>query len=935
MGEPGLVTGGGAGYALAVDPGWVDACEVLRLAEAAAALRAAGDAAATARCCATALAMFHGEVLPDGGDGAWLAPHRSRLEEVRMRLTEDHIGARIALGAAGQVIGELETLVAAHPLREGLWRLLITALYQTGRQADALAAYRRIQRLLDDELGLDPGVELQTLEAQILRQDEALTQPIGPSGPAGLGSSLVGRKADVSAVSRLVGEHRLVTVVGPAGVGKTRLASELSAGGVGLVRLESARTAAAIWASVGEALNLDAAAESSVLDRLRGSTVRLVLDNCEHLVAELSEPVDRMLTAGPGVRVLATSQRPLGIDEEAVYHLEPLTVADSIELFIERAAQQRRSFQVDAETRPVVEAVCRSLDGLPLAIELAAARVKALSVQEIARRLEDRFALLSDPTSHRPERQRALGAAIAWSYDLLFPDDQRGLWALACFAGGAPLSAVESVLLAIGCAASRHGRRAEPACRSLLGRGGHRQRWCGALPAARQRPRLLPGPARGVGRPRCRPPGPRRLGSRSGRPGRRRRTRPGAGRAPGGGPYRAGQHRRSPGLDQRARSSVGNAHRQWVRLGLGHPRRWGRGGGPPSRDRCRGPRHGTAAVTAPLDCCWPAGWRRPGGMSSRRPPISNGPWCSAATSRSAWPDSTSRSCAPCSGSRARPWRWPRPARPTSTGWARTGRKGPAGCCRPGLISASAIWPTAKAASEQALKLIRPLGDNWGLSHAEALLGGLAQAEHRFADAVDHLDRAAEAAGNLGFGAAAAHHLTNLGRVQQEAGDLGAARTALHQAVAAAEAVGDARTAAYARAHLGWVLRALGEPADARLAVRSAHQWYEAAGGGEGAVLADYALAALDADQALTHAADHLDQVLATARRDGQGEVEVLTLDRLARLRAEAGDLGDAQALLSAADELAPVVYHLMSDSDRIDRDRAWSLIAASPLSPGS
>ena len=202
LGEPGLVTGGGAGYTLAVDPG-----RSMRG-------RYCGSRSPPRRsarpvmpvpppaACATALAMFHGEVLPDGGDGAWLAPHRSRLEEVRLRLTEDHLAARIALGAAGQVIGELETLVAAHPLREGLWRLLITALYQTGRQADALAAYRRIQRLLADELGLDPGVELQALEAQILRQDAALTLPTGVAGPTGVSSSLVGREADISAVSR-------------------------------------------------------------------------------------------------------------------------------------------------------------------------------------------------------------------------------------------------------------------------------------------------------------------------------------------------------------------------------------------------------------------------------------------------------------------------------------------------------------------------------------------------------------------------------------------------------------------------------------------------------------------------------------------------------------------------------------------------------------
>ena len=237
------------------------------------------------------------------------------------------------------------------------------------------------------------------------------------------------------------------------------------------------------------------------------------------------------------------------------------------------------------------------------------------------------------------------------------------------------------------------------------------------------------------------------------------------------------------------------------------------------------------------------------------------------------------------------------------------------------------------ASQEALKLIRPLGDNWGLIHAEAILGGLAQAEQRFADAVDHLERAAEAAGNLGFGAAAAHHLTNLGRIHQEAGDLGSARAALHQAIAAAQAVGDARTAAYARAHLGWVLRAIGEHADARLVLIAAREWFDAAGGGEGAVLADYALAALDADRGLTQAANRLDEVLAAARRDGQGEVEVLTLDRLARLHAERGDLDEATTLLAQADDIAQAVGHLMSDNDRIDRAPAWSLLAASPVRP--
>jgi predicted ATPase/DNA-binding SARP family transcriptional activator/tetratricopeptide (TPR) repeat protein len=934
LGEPGLVTGGAAGYTLAVDRRWIDACEVLRLAESAAALRAAGDAAAAARCCATALAMFHGEVLPDGGDGAWLAPHRSRLEEVRLRLTEDHLAARIALGAAGQVIGELDTLVTAHPLREGLWRLLITALYQSGRQADALAAYRRIQRLLDDELGLDPGVELQALETQILRQDAALTLPTSIAGPTGVSSSLLGREADISVLSRLVSEHRLTTVVGPAGVGKTRLASELSAGGVGLVRLESARTAAAIWAGVGEALNLDAAAEATVLDRLRASTLLLVLDNCEHLVGELSEPVSRMLAAGPGVRVLATSQRPLGVDGEVVYHLEPLSVAESIELFVQRASQQRPSFRVDPETQPVVEAVCRSLDGLPLAIELAAARVRVLSVQEIARRLEDRFSTLSDPTSQRPERQRALGAAIAWSYDLLFPDDQRGLWALACFAGGAPLTAVESVLIAMGVPpAATVDVLSRLADRSLvevdIGRGGAvRYRLLDSVRAFSLDQLRESDSYEAARRAHATWVAAAADRAATGVRGREQAVHLTVARTERANIDEAlawtGEH--DPGLGLRIVNGFGWA---WVILG----------GGVEAAARVRdavAASRGTAPGGNRATGLLLAGWLEASGGNveqatadiERATSLGGDDVLSLARLHLAFVHTV----------QSQPRQALKLSAACQTQFHRLGREWEEGASW--LLSAWAhialgALADGQTASREALKLIRPLGDNWGLSHAEAILGGLAQAEHRFADAVDHLERAADAAGNLGFGSAAAHHLTNLGRVHQEAGDLGSARTALRQAIAAAQAVGDARTAAYARAHLGWVLRARGEPTDARLVLMAAREWFEAAGGGEGAVLADYALAALDADRGLTEAANRLDEVLAAARRDGQGEVEVLTLDRLARLHAERGDPITATAFLAQADDLAPAVCHLMSDNDRIDRDPAWSLVAASPLRPGS
>ena len=157
-----------------------------------------------------------------------------------------------------------------------------------------------------------------------------------------------------------------------------------------------------------------------------------------------------LLDAVPRLRVLATSQAPLGLEDEHQHQLQPLTQEQSVTLFVRRAQELRRQFVLDAATTAAVEEVCRSLDGLPLAIELAAARVRSLSVRDIARRLDDRFALLRDPNSRRPERRRALEGAIGWSYELLFPDDQRGLWALSCFAGSASLDATEHVLAALG-----------------------------------------------------------------------------------------------------------------------------------------------------------------------------------------------------------------------------------------------------------------------------------------------------------------------------------------------------------------------------------------------------------------------------------------------------------------------------------------------------
>ena len=346
------------------------------------------------------------------------------------------------------MIGELEAAVAADPYREGLWELLITALYRAGRQADALAAYRRARARLSDDLGLEPGPRLRQLEQQVLEHDPALRPPAGnlPS----LAAELVGRDAEIAAVARLLEAGRLVEVVGPGGIGKTALAiatGRTLPGAVWLIRLESATTPGEVLDTVIAALDV-AGGEAALLERLR-STAR-----GPHPRQLRARPRRRRGARGPpprrrpGLRILCTSQVPLGVDGEAVLELAPLPLADAVELFARRATARRD------EPPEAARELCRSLDGLPLAIELAAARTRTLSIAEISRRLDDRFSVLSDPASRKPERRRALRATIGWSYDLLFPDDKRGLWALATFAGGAPLPAVEAVLAALDVPAS-------------------------------------------------------------------------------------------------------------------------------------------------------------------------------------------------------------------------------------------------------------------------------------------------------------------------------------------------------------------------------------------------------------------------------------------------------------------------------------------------
>jgi predicted ATPase/DNA-binding SARP family transcriptional activator len=444
-------------YLLAVDPESVDAVRVLDLADQASAARRQGDASTALEKAGAGLRLFRGEVLVDAGD--WAAPHRGRLEDVRLTMLEDAMAARVDLGSGGELVSELEELVRQHPLRERLWGSLMTALYRGGRQADALAAYARVRTHLVTELGIEPGPDLRELEQHLLLQSSVLggraasDRVTAPGNLPPARTETVGRVRECAELRDLVGGNRLVTVVGPAGVGKTRLLLEAARhvevpGGVWLVRLEAVDSSADLGQVVAETLHV--AGRSQLRERLAGAQTMLLLDNCEHVIANVSDLVGPLLDDLPGLRICASSQVPMGIGDELVYHLDPLATEDSVTLFWARAHETRRQLVVDADTTELVEEICRSLDGLPLAIELAAARVRSLSISDIARRLDDRFALLQDPSSNQSQRRRALAGAIGWSYDLLFPDDQRGLWALSCFAGSASLDAVEHVLEALG-----------------------------------------------------------------------------------------------------------------------------------------------------------------------------------------------------------------------------------------------------------------------------------------------------------------------------------------------------------------------------------------------------------------------------------------------------------------------------------------------------
>jgi predicted ATPase/DNA-binding SARP family transcriptional activator len=444
------------GYELRAPPGSVDADRLEALIATGRAELAAGDATAAEAAFTDALALVRGPPLPELPDDLAAAAERERLDELLVAAEEELAEARLTQGRHRELVPALRAATAADPLRERRWAQLMVALYRCGRQAEALDAYRGAHAALA-ELGLTPGPSLRELERMILLQDAALDAPVIRRGRVPrYRTSFVGRAAELDAVEDDLRAARLTSLVGPAGAGKTRLAAEaadraarwlgarvwwvdLGAVGPGRIAAAAARALAAPQVPGRAPADLIAA-------RLAEAPGLLVLDNCEHVLDEAADLVSQLLDAVPAVRILATSREPLRIHDERVHRFAGLAPDAAAGLFRERAAA------ADVSDAAAVAEVVERLDGLPLAIELAAAKLSSVSVAELARGLRRRLSLLDEGPRDAPARQRTLDAAIAWSHDLRSPLEQRVLRRLAVFPGSFDAAAAEAVAAGDGVA---------------------------------------------------------------------------------------------------------------------------------------------------------------------------------------------------------------------------------------------------------------------------------------------------------------------------------------------------------------------------------------------------------------------------------------------------------------------------------------------------
>ncbi|MCG8921479.1 BTAD domain-containing putative transcriptional regulator [Lentzea sp. CC55] len=426
LGDASLIEFHPAGYLLALPASRVDAHRFTSLAAEGRQALEQGAAQAAESLLSEALRLWRGPALADVA----LPDHATRLEQERAAASSSLVAARVRLGKAG--VREVQDLVAQHPLDERLRGYLVQVLHQQGRQAEALQAFEDARALLADELGADPSPELRAVHLRVLR-GQAHREP-----PAQL-TSFIGREEELRRIASL--SSRLVTLTGPGGAGKTRLALQAAGPGAIFVDLAPAKDVAA---ATLQALGLKETAlepEDRLTLALRDRDSLLVLDNCEHLVVQAARLAGHLLGTCPSLRILATSREALGITGETLCPVPPLDPEQSVALFTDRARLVNPAFAPDRHTADI----CRALDGLPLAIELAAARTRTLTTEEISHRLNDRFRLLTKGNRAAAPRHRTLRAVVEWSWDLLSPDERDLAACLATFSGGAALDAVEEV----------------------------------------------------------------------------------------------------------------------------------------------------------------------------------------------------------------------------------------------------------------------------------------------------------------------------------------------------------------------------------------------------------------------------------------------------------------------------------------------------------
>jgi predicted ATPase len=462
-----------AGYTLAVGPDDLDAARFEHLVTEGRRLSDEGEMGLASTVLGEALRLRRGEPLVEFAYAGFADAERAHLDELTLVATEVRVAVDLALGRHGELVGELEALCREHPLRERLWELLMLALYRAGRQAEALRACTEVRDRLVDELGIDPSSALRELEARILVQDPSLDLPAPPqlrpvAAPMVRGnlrerlSRFVGRHAELEQLNQAVRASRLVTLTGPGGVGKTRLALEAAASlqdqypdGAWLVELATVTEPEAVAPAAAAALGASASAvggpgppgstEELIVRHLSGRSLVVVLDNCEHLIDEAAALADTLVGAVPGLRLIATSREALGVPGEVVMTVAGLPTPPAVELFVDRARAVQPGFASDGAAQHAIEDLCRRLDGLPLAIELAAARLRALPLSTLAERLDDRFRILTGGARTALPRQQTLRAVVDWSYDLLFEDERRLFARLSVFVGGFDLDAAEDV----------------------------------------------------------------------------------------------------------------------------------------------------------------------------------------------------------------------------------------------------------------------------------------------------------------------------------------------------------------------------------------------------------------------------------------------------------------------------------------------------------